>query len=66
MDRHTFLSKLINAFVPEQPKMTSTYAPKWQGVMRKSVAMQNHRAACNEKRPHQGKKECARRVRQGI
>jgi len=35
----------------------------WGGVMRKSVAMQDHAGACNRKRPHQGAKECARRRR---
>ena len=65
MDRSTFLQNLLNAFVPEAPKMDkSHFSQKWSGVMRKSVAMQNHRGDCNQKRPHQGKQECARRVRQ--
>ena len=37
------------------------YSPRWKGVMRKSVALQDHRGACNERKPHQGEKECARR-----
>ena len=37
------------------------YSPKWQGIMRKSVALQNHAGACNQEKPHQGRQECARR-----
>ena len=64
MDRSTFLQNLLNAFVKDKEINQGDYAPKWRGVRSYSVALQDHSGACNQERRHQGKQECARRIRQ--
>jgi len=57
---HAFRGMLPKSLHPQCVRQRG--APNyWSGVVRKSVAMQNHAGACNAKRPHQGARECARR-----
>jgi len=48
----------------ENPETMFTITAKWRGVRSYSVALQDHSGACNQERRHQGKQECARRIRQ--
>ena len=55
-----FMAPLLGAGPPK------SFATKWQGVMRKSVALQDHRGACNPVKKHKESQACARRIRQGL